>query len=273
MSDGMNDSRAQATALTDEQVPAQPVQSMQPVLEADTLTLSWEHAEVVRNVSLKLFAGELVCIIGRSGCGKTTLLHALAGLTQPTAGRVLVQGYDCTNQPGTVSYMLQKDLLIPSKRVIDNVCLPLVIAGQRPHEARQHVADLFCKFGLEGCEDKWPSQLSGGMRQRAAFLRTYVMGNQVVLLDEPFSALDAITRVELRNWYRHVSRELQLASLVITHDVDEAISLADRVYVLHAQEGKPSTISFELPIKRLSDEKFELSQQFLDYKAQLLAQL
>lgn len=273
MSDGMNDSRAQATALTDEQVPAQPAQSMQPVLEADTLTLSWEHAEVVRNVSLKLFAGELVCIIGRSGCGKTTLLHALAGLTQPTAGRVLVQGHDRTNQPGTVSYMLQKDLLIPSKRVIDNVCLPLVIAGQTPQEARQHMADLFCKFGLEGCEDKWPSQLSGGMRQRAAFLRTYVMGNQVVLLDEPFSALDAITRVELRNWYRQVSRELQLASLVITHDVDEAISLADRVYVLHAQEGKPSTISFELPIKRLSDEKFELSQQFLDYKAQLLVQL
>ena len=245
----------------------------QPALEAKELTLSWEHTEVVHKVSLKLFVGELVCIIGRSGCGKTTLLHALAGLTQPTAGRVVVQGHDCTNQPGAVSYMLQKDLLIPSKRVIDNVSLPLVIAGKSPQEARQQVVDLFCKFGLEGCEDKWPSQLSGGMRQRAAFLRTYVMGNQVVLLDEPFSALDALTRVELRDWYRQVSRELQLASLIITHDVDEAISLADRVYALHANEGEPSTISFELPIKRPSDEKFELSQQFLDYKAQLLAQL
>ncbi|WP_245579120.1 ABC transporter ATP-binding protein [Atopobium fossor] len=251
---------------------------LQPALEADALTLYWEHMEVVRNASLKVLPGELVCIIGRSGCGKTTLLHALAGLTQPTSGRVLVQGRDCTAHPGNVSYMLQKDLLIPSKTVIDNASLPLVIAGFKPKEARRQMADLFCKFGLEGYEDKWPSQLSGGMRQRAAFLRTYMMGNQVVLLDEPFSALDAITRVEMREWYRSVAREFNLASLVITHDVDEAIALADRVYVLAApknakKSSESSSICFELVIERSCDMGFELTPEFLSYKAQLLAQL
>lgn len=211
-----------------------------PVLEARNLTLSWDGGAhvVVRNVSLSVGQGEVVCLVGKSGCGKTTILHALSGLTMPTKGEVLLHGEDVTGIPGKVSYMLQKDLLIPSKRIIDNVCLPLVIKGENRREAKEFAALLFERFGLSGTEDKWPSQLSGGMRQRAAFLRTYLQGNDVALLDEPFSALDAITRVDLRSWYCEMARGLGLASVVITHDVDEALSMADRIYVL---QGSPST--------------------------------
>lgn len=210
-----------------------------PILEAKDLTLSWDGGStiVASNVNLHVNAGETVCLVGRSGGGKTTILHALSGLTRPVAGRVLLHGKDVTGEPGHVSYMLQKDLLLPHLRIIDNACLPLTLAGMPRKEARQKASELFGRFGLEGTERKWPSQLSGGMRQRAAFLRTYLMGNDVALLDEPFSALDAITRVELRSWYNQTARELGIASLVITHDVDEAVDMASRVYVLHGTPG------------------------------------
>lgn len=207
---------------------------MAPALQAEGLTLSWDGGRnlVVQNVSLHVDMGETVCLVGRSGCGKTTILHALAGLTCPVAGKVLIRGRDVTGKPGHVSYMLQKDLLLPHLRIVDNVCMPFTLAGTSRNDARAKVAPLFERFGLEGTELKWPSQLSGGMRQRAAFLRTYVMGNKVVLLDEPFSALDALTRTDLREWYAHMAQELGIASLIITHDVDEAVAMANRVYVL-----------------------------------------
>ena len=209
-------------------------------LSAQGLTLSWGQGTpslVVRDVSVTVGAGEVVCLVGRSGCGKTTLLHALSGLTTPVEGRVLLHGRDVTARPGHVSYMLQKDLLLPSRRIIDNVCLPLEIAGMGREEAHERARPLFERFGLAGCEQSWPAELSGGMRQRAAFLRTYLMGNDVVLLDEPFSALDALTRDDMRSWYCDMARELGLATLAITHDVDEAVSMAERIYVL---EGNPS---------------------------------
>ena len=218
-----------------------------PALEADGLTLSWDGEHVVsKDVSLQVRAGEVVCIVGKSGCGKTTLLHALSGLTRPLAGRVLLHGTDVTGEPGHVSYMLQKDLLLPSLRVIDNVCLPLTLAGSPKEQALERAAPLFERFGLSGTEHKWPAQLSGGMRQRAAFMRTYLMGNDVALLDEPFSALDALTRLDLREWYAGIVGELGIATLLITHDVDEAVSLGSRVYAL---QGSPST-AVEIPRER-----------------------
>lgn len=225
-----------------------------PALEARSLTLSWDGGRsiVVRDISLTVASGEVVCIVGRSGCGKTTILHALSGLTKPLEGQVLLHGTDVSGVPGRVSYMLQKDLLIPSKRIIDNVCLPLVIAGTPKQEARAKAAPLFERFGLEGTERQWPAQLSGGMRQRAAFLRTYLMGNDVALLDEPFSALDAITRVDLRSWYCSMAAELKMASVVITHDVDEAVTMADRIYVLEGNPrgGVPTTVAGEVRVPR-----------------------
>ena len=209
-------------------------------LEASGLTLSWDGGATVvaTDIDLEVQPGETVCLVGRSGCGKTTILHALSGLTHPLEGRVLLHGEDITGKPGRVSYMLQKDLLLPHMRIIDNVCMPLTLGGMSRVEAHEKAISLFERFGLEGTERSWPSQLSGGMRQRAAFLRTYLMGNDVALLDEPFSALDALTSTDLRSWYMEMSRELGIASLVITHDVDEAVTMASRVYVLR---GSPST--------------------------------
>lgn len=226
-----------------------------PALEARELTLSWDEGAhiVVRDISLQVAPGEVVCLVGKSGCGKTTILHAMSGLTRPLAGTVLLHGEEITGTPGKVSYMLQKDLLLPSKRIIDNVCLPLVIAGASKAEAHAQAAPLFERFGLAGTERQWPAQLSGGMRQRAAFLRTYLMGNDVVLLDEPFSALDAITRSDMRAWYCQMAAELGLASVVITHDVDEALAMAHRVYVLEGnpRAGVPTVIAGEVAVPRI----------------------
>lgn len=251
-----------------------------PALEAKDLTLSWDGGEhvVTRGISLRVNSGEIICLVGKSGCGKTTILHALSGLTRPLEGKVLLEGKDATGRPGSVSYMLQKDLLIPSMRIIDNACLPLVIKGTSKSEAREYASALFERFGLSGTEQLWPSQLSGGMRQRAAFLRTYLQGNNVALLDEPFSALDAITRVDLRSWYCEMARSLQLASVVITHDVDEAVIMADRIYVLKGtpSAGVPTTIAGEISVQRegamagSGTSDFSLTPEFVAYKRQVL---
>ena len=252
-------------------------QPVAPALEARDLTLSWdgEHV-VVQGVDVTVAPGEVCCLVGRSGCGKTTILHALAGLTTPMAGRVLLHGEDVTGRPGRVSYMLQKDLLLPSRRIIDNVCLPLVLAGMKKAEARAKAAPFFERFGLAGSELKWPSELSGGMRQRAAFLRTYLMGADVTLLDEPFSALDALTRTEVRQWFVGVAKELGLSALVITHDVDEAVSMASRIYVLAGVPavGEPSHVIGEVAVTRPAGERsFELTDEYLAAKRQVMALL
>ncbi len=251
-----------------------------PALEAHDLTLSWDAGAqlVARNIGLRVASGEVVCLVGRSGCGKTTIMHALSGLLRPLAGRVLLHGEDVTGVPGRVSYMLQKDLLLPSKRIIDNVCLPLVIKGMSRAEAHERAAPLFERFGLAGTERQWPSQLSGGMRQRAAFLRTYLMGNDVTLLDEPFSALDAITRSDLRSWYCETAVGLNLASVVITHDVDEAVSMAGRIYVLRGDPrgGVPTVVAGEVTVPRLTSpsaaslEDFALTTDYVACKRAVL---
>lgn len=254
------------------------VRATAPSLAAQGLTLSWNGVEVVvEDVSLEVGTGEICCLVGRSGCGKTTILHALAGLTTPLAGRVLLHGEDVTGQPGRVSYMLQKDLLLPSRRIIDNVCLPLVVSGMDRAEARAKAEPLFERFGLAGTQRLWPSELSGGMRQRAAFLRTYLMGTDVTLLDEPFSALDALTRVDMRRWFGEMVGELGLSALVITHDVDEAVSMASRVYVLAGtpSAGEPSHVAGEVCVSHVpgSAEAFELTDEFLSVKRQVMALL
>ena len=255
---------------------SRPVGGQLPALSAEGLTLSWdgEHI-VVRDVTVDVAPGEVCCLVGRSGCGKTTILHALAGLTTPLSGRVLLHGEDVTGRPGRVSYMLQKDLLLPSRRIIDNVCLPLVLAGMKRAEARAKAAPLFERFGLAGCELKWPSELSGGMRQRAAFLRTYLMGADVTLLDEPFSALDALTRTDVRRWFVDVAAELGLSALVITHDVDEAVSMASRVYVLAGvpAAGEPSHVAGIVTVDRVASESFELTDEYLAAKREVMALL
>ena len=249
----------------------------EPALEARSVTMSWDGLPVVSDISIAVPEGEIVCLVGRSGCGKTTLFHALAGLSVPDSGSVLLHGEDVTGRPGRVSYMLQKDLLLPSRTVLDNVCLPLVIAGTRPSAARERASALFGRFGLEGSEGLWPSQLSGGMRQRAALLRTYLMDNDVVLLDEPFSALDALTRSDMRSWFCGMTGELGLSALVITHDVDEAVSMASRVYVMRGNPamGVATVIAgvVDVPCSAGEREGFDLTPAFLSTKRDVIALL
>ena len=241
-------------------------------LRAEHVTKSYGGRTVIQDVSLRLEQGELVCLLGISGAGKTTLFHSLSGLERPEEGRVLLFGEDVTGTPGKISYMLQRDLLLPHKKIPDNAALPLVIRGVRAREARERALSYFPQFGLEGTEDKYPAQLSGGMRQRAALLRTFLGARGVALLDEPFSALDALTKREIHRWYMEMMDQLRLTTLFITHDIDEAILLSDRVCVL---SGRPGRIAAEIWVDppRPRDLSFSLSGEFLAYKRQILALL
>lgn len=245
-----------------------------PALQARAMSLAWGDELIATDISLHVEQGEVVCLVGRSGCGKTTLFHALAGLTVPPAGQVLLHGEDITGHAGRVSYMLQKDLLLPSRTIIDNVCLPLLVQGVPKAEARRRAEPLFERFGLAGTEKSWPSQLSGGMRQRAALLRTYLMDNDVVLLDEPFSALDALTRTDMRGWFCGIVKDLGLSALVVTHDVDEAVSMAQRIYVMRGNpaSGEPSKLVGEIDVPRPDEkcERFDLTVEYLNCKRQTL---
>lgn len=242
------------------------------MLRAEGITKAYDGRTIIQDISLRLDQGELVCLLGVSGAGKTTLFHTLSGLETPETGRVLLDGEDITGRPGQISYMLQKDLLLSHKKMADNVALPLTLRGEKPKAAREKALSYFPQFGLEGTGDKYPAQLSGGMRQRAALLRTFLGSRGVVLLDEPFSALDALTKREIHRWYMGMMDQLKLTTLFITHDIDEAILLSDRIYIL---SGRPGRITAELDIQppRPRDVDFALSGEFLDYKRTILGML
>lgn len=238
------------------------------ILQAEHITKAYGDNQVLQDISIHLEEGELVCVLGVSGVGKTTLFNILSGLVLPDRGQILLENEDVTGKTGNLSYMLQKDLLLQHKTVRDNVALPLVLKGVKKKAAREQAAAYFKQFGLEGTELKYPSQLSGGMRQRAALLRTYMCGDRVALLDEPFSALDTLTRTAVQEWYLGVMEEIKLSTLFITHDIDEAILLSDRIYIM---SGKPAIISEELVIEepKPRDGEFLLSDTFLAYKRKI----
>lgn len=238
------------------------------VLQAEHISKSYGEKQVLQDISIVLEEGELVSLLGVSGVGKTTLFNILSGLTLPDSGQVLLENEDITGKSGNLSYMLQKDLLLPHKTVLDNVALPLLLNGKKKGEAREKAEAYFSQFGLEGTQKKYPVQLSGGMRQRAALLRTYMCGDKVALLDEPFSALDTLTRTAIQEWYLSVMEEIKLSTLFITHDIDEAILLSDRIYIM---SGSPAKISAELIIEAAKPRggEFVLSDAFLRYKRKI----
>lgn len=242
------------------------------VLKATNVTKKYENDVIIEDISLEVKKGEIVSLLGVSGVGKTTLFHVLSGLLKPEYGAVYLDDEEITGNPGQISYMLQKDLMLPHKKIIDNVALPLQIKGMSKKEARLKVNPMFEKFGIEGTQYKYPSQLSGGMRQRAALLRTYFSSNGVALLDEPFSALDTITKSAMHKWYLEVMKHIDLATVFITHDIDEAIILSDRIYLM---TGKPGKITEEIVIneKKPRSPEFEYSTEFLEYKKLILAKL
>jgi ABC-type nitrate/sulfonate/bicarbonate transport system ATPase subunit len=192
----------------------------------------------LKDVSFKVLPGEFVTIIGASGSGKSTLFNLCVGLLEPDKGEILIDGERPENRTGMVGYMPQRDLLLPWRSVLDNVRIPLEIQGVTQRESRQKAAEMLPHFGLETFENEYPSALSGGMRQRAALLRTWLMGHSTLLLDEPFGALDALTRKELQDWLLRVWQEFERTVMFITHDVEEAVYLADRVIVLSARPGE-----------------------------------
>ena len=236
------------------------------------VTVAYEEHNIIEDVSLELRNHELVSLLGVSGGGKTTLFNVIAGLLKPDQGQIFMEGREITGETGHISYMLQKDLLLPFRTILDNVTLPLLVKGEKKTDAREKAGAYFVPFGLQGTERKYPHQLSGGMRQRAALLRTYMFSKDIALLDEPFSALDTFTKEEMHRWYLEVADQVGLSTLFITHDIDEAILLSDRIYLL---TGTPGRITDEIIIDAVKprDKDFRLSDDFLTYKKTIVDKL
>src|SRR5947209_10567094 len=189
-------------------------------------------------ITLSIPQGRFVSLIGPSGCGKSTIFNIIAGLLQPTGGRVLIDGVDATGTIGRVGYMLQKDLLLPWRTVLDNVILGMEIQHVPLRLARERALPLLQRYGLSGFEYSYPHSLSGGMRQRAALLRTLLFDTDVILLDEPFAALDAQTKQQMQEWLLQLWNDFKKTVVFVTHDVDQAIFLSDDTHVMDTRHGR-----------------------------------
>ncbi len=223
-------------------------------------------------VDLVVPAGAFVSVVGPSGCGKSTMLRILAGLLEPTGGKALIRGESVVGRPGLAAYMPQKDLLLPWRRTLANAALGAEISGIPRADAHQRAAELLDVFGLSGFENAWPVQLSGGMRQRLALLRTFLIPSDVMLLDEPFGALDAITRRQMHQWLQEVLARDRRTVLLVTHDVEEALVLSDYVYVMMPRPGRIAT-KVDVPFDRPRRPTIVTSPDFVARKAELLAAL
>lgn len=241
-------------------------------LRVEHVSKSFDGVKILDDVSIELHNQEIISLLGVSGGGKTTLFNIISGILTPDEGKVFLDGEDITGVPGKISYMLQKDLLLPYRTIEDNVALPLIVNGEKKKKAREKAAPYFKEFGLEGTQKKYPTQLSGGMRQRAALLRTYLFSDRLALLDEPFSALDTLTKSAMHKWYLKIMEQIHLSTIFITHDIDEAILLSDRIYLL---TGKPGKIQNEIVIKekKTRAEDFNLTEEFLEYKREILEKI
>jgi ABC-type nitrate/sulfonate/bicarbonate transport system ATPase subunit len=230
-------------------------------------------SNVLKGVNLQVSSGEFVSIIGPSGCGKSTLLHILAGLIEPDEGTVaLTSGSSYRESLRHIGYMQQADTLLPWRRLLENVTLGLEIRGVPRHKARSQALTFFDIFGLSGFEDYYPAMLSGGMRQRASLLRTVVLQSKVLLLDEPFGALDALTRHEMQEWLAELCATWSSSVVLVTHDIDEALLLSDTMYVMSARPGSiiyKNTVSLQRPRTRAT----LANPTFITLKARLLEHL
>ena len=223
----------------------------------------------VDRCSIEVPEGHFVSIIGPSGCGKTTLFNIIAGLEQPTSGNVLVGGRDVTGMIGIVGYMLQKDLLLPWRTVLDNVCLGMELRGVAMRDARERAMPYLSRYGLGGFERQYPSALSGGMKQRAALLRTLLYDSDIVLLDEPFGALDAQTKSVMQDWLLQLWADFRKTVLFVTHDLDEALFLSDVVYVLSPRPGCIKA-KIDVPLERPRARNIFASPIFVDLKSRCM---
>lgn len=237
------------------------------VLEARGVSKSYEGRKIIENISVSVKKGEMTALLGISGIGKTTLFNVVSGLETPDAGRVYLNGEDVTGRAGKVGYMQQSDLLLPFKRVIDNAAIPLILMGRRKAEAREEAGKVLEEFGLGDYKTCYPAQLSGGMRQRAALARTFLYAKDALLLDEPFSALDAMTRGDMQRWFKNIVKTHNISTLLVTHDINEAILLSDRIYIM---SGNPGRITDEFNVSVPMADNVELTEEFIALKRQIL---
>ncbi|KTD83512.1 hypothetical protein UQ64_01880 [Paenibacillus etheri] len=243
-----------------------------PALEVSGISKSFTHrrreTNVLNNVSLKVEQQEFVSIVGPSGCGKSTLFHMIGGLVKPDAGTILMNGKIVTGQRGEISYMPQQPALFPWRTIEDNVLLAGEIKGTLRDGAREEARHWLAKVGLSGFEHAYPHMLSGGMQQRAAFLRALLAPQELMLLDEPFSALDALTRSEMQRWLLELWEENRRSVLFITHNIEEALLLSNRIYVF---SGRPGSIlhTVDVPFPRPRRDEITDSPEFLKLKRQL----
>lgn len=247
-----------------------------PLLEAHDVTMRY-HASgrdvlALQHVSLHVDEGEFVALVGPSGSGKTTLLSIFAGLETPTSGDVALRGDPHAQLLGQSGYMPQRDLLLPWRTALGNALVGLEAQGTPRAESATRARALFAEFGLAGFERAWPATLSGGMRQRVAFARTVLVAHDLLLLDEPFGALDALTRTSLQRWLADLWERLGATCLLVTHDLDEALLLADRIYVL---SPRPGTVRLEraVPLERPRRLEMLVRPEIVALKAELLGSL
>ncbi|HET8907131.1 MAG TPA: ABC transporter ATP-binding protein [Ktedonobacterales bacterium] len=247
-----------------------------PLLEARDVTMRYRvgggDVPALRHVSLHVDEGEFVALVGPSGSGKTTLLSIFAGLESPSSGTVLLRGDPNPRLLGQSGYMPQRDLLLPWRSALGNAIAGLEAQGVPRSEAGERARALFAEFGLAGFERAWPATLSGGMRQRVAFARTVLAAHDLLLLDEPFGALDALTRTNLQRWLADLWERLGATCLLVTHDLDEALLLADRIYVLSSRPGEVR-LERAVPLERPRRLEMLARPEIAAIKAELLASL
>ena len=238
---------------------------MNKLLELKNVSLAYhtktDEIVAVKSLSFNCHEGEFVSIIGPSGCGKTTILSMIAGLILPTGGKIIVDGQNA-NESNDIGYMLQKDHLFPWRTIEKNLYLPLEIKGKNDKESRDYALVLLEKYGLANFKSNFPDQLSGGMRQRAALIRTLALSPNLLLLDEPFSALDYQTRLAVCNDVYEIIKAEQKTTILVTHDISEAISIADKILVLSKRPASilnEYTLNFDkslTPLKRREQKDF-----------------
>ena len=247
-------------------------QTSKEKLRVSNIKKTFGSIDIINDVSFYANENEFISLLGPSGSGKSTIFNIISGLLHKDAGEIIIDGEEYLGNTKKVSYMHQKDLLLPWRNIVDNIALPLIIKGKSKKEARIQVLSYFKTFGLEGFEYKYPFQLSGGMKQRAALLRTYMSSSDIMLLDEPFGAIDAITRAKMQYWLIDVIKELKATIIFITHDIEEAVFLSDRIYVL---SDKPATIKKEIIVDLPKNKTKDIvtSQKFNEIKKSILQTL
>ena len=236
---------------------------MKNILDIKNLSYSFGNNPILKDINIHVNENEMIAIVGSSGVGKSTLFNLIAGVLKKQAGKITINGSE--DYIGKVAYMLQKDLLFEHKTIINNVILPLIIAKVNKKKALEEGNKILKQFNLDKYANKYPQQLSGGMRQRVALIRTYMFKRKIFLLDEAFSALDAITKKELHKWYLDLKKEFNLTTLLITHDIEEAVFLSDRIYILG---NKPGEIIGEIKIEINPNEDIDVQRLF--YKKKIL---